>query len=223
MHDGAIIIYQASDQALQLEVRIEDNSVWLTQVQMAELFDATKQNISLHINNVFKDKELDSTATVKEYLTVQVEGNRQVKRKIQYYNLDVIISVGYRVKSLRGTLFRIWATNVLRDYLLKGHAINYRVEKIEQKLVEHDQKFDMLITNLPPNQGIFFDGQIFDAYTFVSHLIKSAANSILLIDNYVDEGRDRACPVPTSSTQPAIPTDRNFRIQKSTRPFFDHR
>ena len=187
MLNGEIIIYHASEQELQLEVRIEDNSVWLTQVQMAELFDATKQNISLHINNVFKEKELDSTATVKDYLTVQVEGNRQVKRKIQYYNLDVIISVGYRVKSLRGTQFRIWATNVLRDYLLKGRAINYRVEKIEQKLVEHDQKFDMLITNLPPNQGIFFDGQIFDAYTFVSDLIKSAANSIVLIDNYVDD------------------------------------
>jgi hypothetical protein len=187
MLNGEIIIYHASDQELQLEVRIEDNSVWLTQVQMAELFDATKQNISLHINNVFKEKELDSTATVKEYLTVQVEGNRQVKRKIQYYNLDVIISVGYRVKSLRGTQFRIWATNVLRDYLLKGHAINYRVEKIEQKLVEHDQKFDMLITNLPPNQGIFFDGQIFDAYTFVSDLVKSSANSIILLDNYIDD------------------------------------
>jgi hypothetical protein len=187
MLNGEIIIYHASDHELQLEVRIEDNSVWLTQVQMAELFDATKQNISLHINNVFKEKELDSTATVKEYLTVQVEGNRQVKRKIQYYNLDVIISVGYRVKSLRGTQFRIWATNVLRDYLLKGHAIHYRVEKIEQKLVEHDQKFDMLITNLPPNQGIFFDGQIFDAYTFVSDLVKSAANSIILLDNYIDD------------------------------------
>jgi len=185
--NGEIIIYQATDQALQLEVRIEDDTVWLTQSQMAELFDATKQNISLHINNVFKEKELDSTSTVKEYLTVQVEGNRQVKRKIQYYNLDVIISVGYRVKSLRGTQFRIWATNVLRDYLLKGYAINYRVDKIEQKLVEHDQKFDMLITNLPPNQGIFFDGQIFDSYTFVSDLVKSAANSIILIDNYIDD------------------------------------
>lgn len=187
MLNGEIIIYQATDQALQLEVRIEDDTVWLTQSQMAELFDATKQNISLHINNVFKEKELDSTSTVKEYLTVQVEGNRQVKRKIQYYNLDVIISVGYRVKSLRGTQFRIWATNVLRDYLLKGYAINYRVDKIEQKLVEHDQKFDMLITNLPPNQGIFFDGQIFDSYTFVSDLVKSAANSIILIDNYIDD------------------------------------
>jgi hypothetical protein len=187
MTNGEIILYQATDQALQLEVIIDDKTVWLTQGQMAELFNATKQNISLHINNVFREKELEPAATVKEYLTVQTEGNRQVKRKILYYNLDVIISVGYRVKSLRGTQFRIWATKVLHDYLLKGHAINHRVERIEKKLIEHDQKFDLLITNLPPNQGIFFDGQIFDAYTFVSDIVKTASNTIVLIDNYIDE------------------------------------
>jgi hypothetical protein len=187
MTNGEIILYQATDQALQLEVIIDDKTVWLTQGQMAELFNATKQNISLHINNVFREKELEPAATVKEYLTVQTEGNRQVKRKILYYNLDVIISVGYRVKSQRGTQFRIWATKVLHDYLLKGHAINHRVERIEKKLIEHDQKFDLLITNLPPNQGIFFDGQIFDAYTFVSDIVKTASNTIVLIDNYIDE------------------------------------
>jgi len=185
---GEIVIYQTDNQPdFQLEVIINDDTVWLTQAQMAELFNATKQNISLHINNVFKEQELKSEATVKEYLTVQTEGNRQVKRKILYYSLDVIISVGYRVKSHRGTQFRIWATKVLRDYLLKGHAINYRVERIEKKIIEHEQKFDLLITNLPPNQGIFFDGQIFDAYTFVSDLVKSASKTIVLIDNYIDE------------------------------------
>jgi hypothetical protein len=184
MLNGEIIIYHASDHELQLEVRIEDNSVWLTQAQMAELFLTTRNNITLHIGNIFKEKELVRSSVCKDSLLTAQDGKRY---KTKLYNLDVIISVGYRVKSLRGTQFRIWATNVLRDYLLKGHAINYRVEKIEQKLVEHDQKFDMLITNLPPNQGIFFDGQIFDAYTFVSDLVKSAANSIMLIDNYIDD------------------------------------
>ena len=184
MLNGEIIIYHASDHELQLEVRIEDNSVWLTQAQMAELFLTTRNNITLHIGNIFKEKELVRSSVCKDSLLTAQDGKRY---KTKLYNLDVIISVGYRVKSLRGTQFRIWATNVLRDYLLKGHAINYRVEKIEQKLVEHDQKFDMLITNLPPNQGIFFDGQIFDAYTFVSDLVKSASNSIILIDNYIDD------------------------------------
>ena len=147
-----------------------------------------KQNISLHINNVFKEGELTTTSTVKEYLTVQTEGTRKVQRKITVYNLDVIISVGYRVKSKRGTQFRIWANHVLTDYLLKGHAINHRIERIEKKLIEYDQKFDFLIkTTSLPNEGIFYDGQIFDAYRFASNLIKSAKKSIILIDNYVDE------------------------------------
>lgn len=155
---------------------------------MVELFSSTKQNISLHINNIFNEGELDQNSTVKEYLTVQIEGTRRVNRKITIYNLDVIISVGYRVKSQRGTQFRIWANGVLKDFLLKGYAINHRVDRIEKKLLEHDQKFDLLIkTNLLPNEGIFYDGQIFDAYQFASDIIKSAAISIVLIDNYVDE------------------------------------
>ena len=189
MEQGEIVIYKSTEtNDFQLEVRVEDETVWLTQAQMADLFNSTKQNISLHINNIFKERELERNTTVKEYLTVQQEGKRKVKRKIALYNLDVIISVGYRVKSQRGTQFRIWANKVLKDYLLKGYAINQRVDKIEKKLIEHDQKFELLIyTNLPPNEGIFYDGQIFDAYTFVSQLIKSAKKSIVLIDNYIDE------------------------------------
>ena len=185
---GEIIIYLADDKSTQLEVRIDEDTVWLTQAQMIELFNTTKQNISLHISNIFKEGELNQNSTVKEYLTVQIEGSRRVSRKITMYNLDVIISLGYRVKSQRGTQFRIWANNVLKDYLLKGYPINQRVERIEKKLLEHDQKFDLLIkTNLLPNEGIFYDGQIFDAYQFVSDIIKSAEKSIVLIDNYVDE------------------------------------
>jgi hypothetical protein len=121
-------------------------------------------------------------------LTVQTEGKRQVKRKVSTYNLDVIISVGYRVKSKIGTQFRIWANRVLKNYLLKGYVLDQRFERIEKKILEHDKKFDMLIkTNLPPDEGIFYDGQIFDAYQFVSNLIKSAKESVILIDNYIDE------------------------------------
>ena len=185
---GEIIIYQPDDKSTHLEVRIDEETVWLSQNQMIELFNSTKQNISLHIKNVFEEGELTTTSTVKEYLTVQLEGTRKVQRKITVYNLDVIISVGYRVKSKRGTQFRIWANQVLTDYLLKGHVINHRIERIEKKLVEYDQKFDFLIKmTLLPNEGIFYDGQIFDAYRFASDLIKSAKKSIILIDNYVDE------------------------------------
>jgi len=184
---GEIILYH-SDNSIQLEVRIEEDTVWLTQAQMAELFQTTKQNVSLHINNIFKENELTKDSTVKEYLTVQQEGLRVIKRKVEYFNLDVIISVGYRVKSLRGTQFRIWANNVLKEYLLKGYVLHHRIDRIEKKIVEHDQKFDLLIkTSLPPLEGIFYDGQIFDAYKFTADLVKSAKKSIVLIDNYVDE------------------------------------
>jgi len=159
---GEIIIYLPDDKSAKLEVRIDVETVWLTQAQMVELFSSTKQNISLHINNIFNEGELDQNSTVKEYLTVQIEGTRRVNRKITIYNLDVIISVGYRVKSQKGTQFSIWANGVLKDFLLKGYAINHRVDRIEKKLLEHDQKFDLLIkTNLLPNEGIFYDGQIF--------------------------------------------------------------
>ena len=131
MDRGEIIIYQTADGETRLDVRMENDSVWLTQAQMVELFNSTKQNVSLHINNLFKEGELERGATVKEYLIVQQEGHRSVKRKIAAYNLDVIISVGYRVKSQRGTQFRIWANKVLKEYLIKGYAINSQA-KIEQ-------------------------------------------------------------------------------------------
>lgn len=191
MQKDEIIIYQSDDKSLHLEVRLEDETVWLNQNQMVELFQSTKQNISLHINNIFKEGELIQSATVKEYLTVQKEGLRTVKRKITVYNLDVIISVGYRVKSQRGTQFRIWANKILKDYLLKGYAVNQRFERIENDMHTLKRKvdeFDLQIkTQLPPNEGIYFEGQIYDAYKFVSDLIKSAEKSIILIDNYIDD------------------------------------
>ncbi len=191
MNNGEIIIYQSDAIAQQIEVRLEDETVWLTQMQMVELFASTKQNISLHINNVYKEGELEEGSTVKEYLTVQQEGNRKIKRQIKIYNLDVIISVGYRVKSQRGTQFRIWATNILKTYLLKGYVLNNRIEVLENKvakLQEKSKNFDLLLqTSLPHKEGIFFDGQIFDAYAFAADIIRSAKKSIQLIDNYVDD------------------------------------
>ena len=130
MANDQIIIYQSNDGKISIDVKLEDENIWLSQGQMQELFDQTKQNISLHVNNIFKENELTRFATVKEYLTVQREGKRAVKRNIEYYSLDVIISVGYRIKSQRGTQFRIWANRVLKEYLIKGYALN------EQKLKE---------------------------------------------------------------------------------------
>lgn len=187
MHNE-IVIYQSEILTSHIEVRVEDETVWLSQLQMVDLFQSTKQNINLHINNVFKEGELDEISTVKEYLTVRQEGHRIVKRKVKLYSLDVIISVGYRVKSKTGTQFRIWATNTLKTYLLKGYVVQDRIERIEKRLYEHDTKIKLLLnTNLSPNQGIFYDGQVFDAYEFASKIIKSAKKSIIVIDNYIDE------------------------------------
>ena len=129
MEENQIIIYQTEDGQTQIDVRLENETVWLTQAQMVELFQTTKQNVSLHLNNLYKEGELKKEGTVKEYLTVQQEGKRNVSRKVKYYDLDVIISVGYRVKSKRGTAFRIWARNIIKDFLVKGYAVNEQIRK----------------------------------------------------------------------------------------------
>lgn len=185
--EGEIILYQSEDKS-QIEVKIKDETVWLTLNQMSDLFDRDKSVISRHIRNIFLENELEESQTVAKNATVQIEGGKEVLRQIDYYNLDVIISVGYRVKSKRGTQFRIWANRILKDYLMKGYVVNQRIDRLERKMLEHDQKFDLLIkTSLPPHEGIFYNGQIFDAWKFASDLIKSAKKSIVLIDNYIDE------------------------------------
>ena len=193
-----IIVYQP-DEVVNLEVRVENESVWLTLNQIAMLFDRDKSVISRHIANVFKEKELTKISTVAKNATVQIENGRSIVRQIDYYNLDVIISVGYRVKSQRGTQFRIWANQVLKEYLLKGYAINSRLTQLEQRvditLMEHEQRISdnekqigfFVRTSLPPVEGVFCDGQIFDAYVFASNLIKSAKAKLVLIDNYLDD------------------------------------
>lgn len=186
--NNEIIFYLPNELAEHIEVRIEDETVWLTQQQMASLFLQTKQNISLHINNCFKENELQLSAVVKDYLTTAADGKNY---KTKYYNLDVIISVGYRVKSKHGTQFRIWATTVLREYLLKGYSVNNRMNRIEdnfEALKNKVNEIDLQIsTQLIPNQGIFFDGQVFDAYQFATKIIQTATNNIVLIDNYIDQ------------------------------------
>ena len=182
---GEIVMYQP-DETIRLEVRVEDETVWLTQQQMAELFKATKQIVSLHINNIYNEGELDGISTVKDSLTVRKEGNRTVQRHVKYYNQDVIISVGYRVKSVRGTRFRQWANRILKEYLLHGYSINTRFEHIEHRLAIAEEKIDFFVQkSLPPVEGIFYDGQIFDAYAHIVNLIKQAKKSIVLIDNYI--------------------------------------
>jgi hypothetical protein len=183
-----IILYQPNQLTEHIEVRIDEETVWLTQQQMAALFNQTKQNISLHINNCFKEKELEVISVVKDSMTTAKDGKSY---KTKYYNLDVIISVGYRIKSKQGTQFRIWANRVLKDYLLKGYAVNNRINRLEGNLENLKNKVDQIDlqinTQLIPTQGVFFDGQVFDAYELTSRIIRSAKKSIVLIDNYIDE------------------------------------
>lgn len=197
MEQGEIILYQPDEQ-VKLEVRLEDETVWLNRQQLAELFGRDIKTIGKHINNALAE-ELADSATVAKFATVQNEGDRTVTRQVEHYNLDMILSVGYRVKSKRGVEFRRWANQVLKDYLLKGYSINQRINQLEsrvgEKLIAHDRQLEELTnkvdffvrTSLPPVEGIFFDGQIFDAYVFSAQLVKSARSSLLLIDNYVDE------------------------------------
>lgn len=185
MEQGEIILYQP-EEAVKLEVRLENETVWLTQAQIADLFGVNQPAISKHIRNIYKSGELQEINT---YSILEYMGNDGKQRyQIKYYNLDVILSVGYRVNSRNATLFRQWANKVLKDYLLKGYSINRRLSELEQTVADHSKKIDFFVrTSLPPVEGIFFDGQIFDAYKFAIDLIKSARRSLLLIDNYVDE------------------------------------
>lgn len=181
MEHGEIILYQP-DETVRLEVRMEDETVWLTQAQIAELFERDRTVITKHINNVFKEKELEEKSNV-QFLHIA-----NSDKPVKYFSLDVIISVEYRVKSIRGTQFRQWANTILKDYLLKGYSINQRLSELEKTVALHSEKIDFFVrTSLPPVEGIFFDGQIFDAYKFAADLVKSAKTSLLLIDNYVDE------------------------------------
>ena len=164
-NQGEIILYQP-DSEVKLEVRLENETVWLNRQQLAELFARDVKTIGKHVNNALQE-ELYGMATVAKFATVQKEGDRTVTRQVEYYNLDMVLSVGYRVKSSRGIEFRRWANNVLKEYLLKGYSINRRLTELEHTVAEHSRKIDFFVrTSLPPVEGIFYDGQLFDAYKF---------------------------------------------------------
>ena len=191
-NNGEIVLYQP-DETIRLEVRMGDDTVWLTQSQMAELFDKDRTVIGRHIRNIYKEEELEKDITCANFAHMGTEGDQIYEYTA--YNLDVIISVGYRVKSKRGTKFRQWANRVLKEYLLRGYTMNSRLTVLEQQAEKHNaeiqslkNKVDFFVrTSLPPQQGIFFDCQVFDAYLFVSDLIRKAHKAIVLIDNYVDD------------------------------------
>jgi len=194
---GEVVLYQP-DSSIKLEVWLEDETVWLSQAQIGELFGRDRTVISRHIRNIFYEGELieDEVSANFAHTTQHgaIKGKTQDKI-IKQYNLDVIISVGYRIKSKLGTAFRIWAREVIKDYLLRGYAINHRIERVERfaietekRVTETENKIDFFVkTSQPPLEGIFYDGQTFDAYVFVANLIKTAKNTITLIDNYIDE------------------------------------
>ena len=183
MEQGEIILYQPND-SLRLEVRLDGDNVWLNRSQLAELFDRDVKTIGKHINNALKE-ELDNVPVVAKFATTAADGKVY---QTEHYNLDMVISVGFRVKSRRGVDFRRWANTILKEYMLKGYAINQRIEQLEKTVALHSEKIDFFVrTSLPPVEGIFFDGQIFDAYKFATDLIKTARKSLLLIDNYVDD------------------------------------
>ena len=206
-----IVLYQPNEQ-MSLEVKLGNETVWLNRQQLSILFDRDVKTIGKHINNALKEElypvvakstttgnDSTSNATVAKFAIVQKEGNREVIRQVEFYSLDVILSVGYRVKSSRGIEFRRWANQVLKDYMLKGYAINQQMlameERIERQLQDHtlqihdlQEKVNFFVrTSLPPHQGIFYDGQIFDAYTFINDRIREASTRIILIDNYIDD------------------------------------
>lgn len=191
-----IILYHPNEVAEHIEVRIDEDkeTLWLTQDQIAQLFGRDRSVITKHLKNIFKEEELDEKVVSAFFAqTTQhgaIKGKTQTK-KVKFYNLDAILSVGYRVNSKQGTQFRIWATRVLNDYLLKGYAINNRMNRLEDNFENLKSKVDQIElqinTHLIPTQGIFFDGQIFDAYELASRIIRSAKESIVLIDNYIDE------------------------------------
>ncbi|MGM9763468.1 MAG: virulence RhuM family protein [Candidatus Cryptobacteroides sp.] len=192
---GEIIVYQP-DELVKLEVRLEDETVWLSIDGMSQLFGRDNSVIGKHIRNIFKEGELVKNSVSAKFAYTASDGKTY---QVDYYNLDVIISVGYRVKSIRGTQFRQWANKVLKEYLMKGYSVNQSRSDFESltgmQLARHEKQIEYLTdkveffvrTSLPPVEGVFYNGQIFDAYKFASDLIKSAKKSLILIDNYVDE------------------------------------
>ena len=192
MNDDNVVLY--NDGEIELNISLNDDAIWLTQKQIAQIFDKDTRTINEHIKTIYKDKELDKNPTIRNFRIVQKEGNREVERDVMHYNLDMIISVGYKVNSIKATKFRQWATSVLKSYIEDGYVINSgkitndRFVSLENKVQLLSSKLNILESKeLKPSHGIFYDGQMFDAYTFISDLIRDAKSSIVLIDNYCDD------------------------------------
>ena len=182
--EKSVIIYRSEDGTIQLEVQLYDGTIWMNRQQMATLFDRDVKTIGKHIKNALVE-ELKGYSVVAKFATTATDGKTY---QVEYYNIDVVLSVGYRVKSQRGIDYRHWANETLKNHLFRGYAVNQRIVYLEQKVAEHDKKIDFFVrTSLPPVEGVFYDGQIFDAYKFVADLIKKAKAEIILIDNYIDE------------------------------------
>ena len=195
-NNSNIIVY--NDGELELKVSLKNETVWLNRNQISELLGRDVKTIGKHITNIFIDGELEQISTVAKFATVQKEGGREILRDIEYYNLDVIISVGYRVKSSKGVKFRQWATSVLKNYIQNGFVINSdkitndRFVSLENEVTILKSQVKNISNSLEDKsftkkQGIFYNGEIFDAYVFINDLIKTALNEIILIDNYIDE------------------------------------
>ena len=183
----SVVVYQSKDGTLSLEVQIADETVWLTQQQMSVLFNVKENNITYHIQGIYKTHELEPEATTQKIRVVRLEGNRSVARLIDYYNLDMIISVGYRVNSPSATQFRRWATGVLKEYLLRGYAVNQRIENLERRVAKTEEQIDFFVrTSLPPVEQVFYNGEFFEARVLLEKIIKTAKRRVIIIDAYVD-------------------------------------
>jgi len=218
-----IVLYQP-DATIQLEVRLQDETVWLSQQQMAELFGTDRTSILRHIHNIYKTNELDETATCAKIAQVRLEGNRQVMREVPFYNLDMIISIGYRVNSIRGTKFRQWANKVIKDYMLKGYAVNQRIINIEnqlaaqqKQLADHQEKIDFFVrTSLPPVEQVFFEGEFFEARVLLERIIKTAKKRVIIIDAYVDAATFEMLDVRAKGVTADIYSDGLYKTLRDT-------
>ena len=226
--DGSVVVYHSEDGTLQLDVQLSEDTVWLTQQQMAMLFNVKENNITYHIKGVYKVHELEPEATTQKIRVVRLEGKRKVTRSIDFYNLDMIISVGYRVNSANATQFRRWATRILKEYMLRGYAINQqllhleeqvdkRFKAIESELHDHKEKIDFFVrTNQTPVEQVFFGGEFFAARILLEQLIKTATKRVIIIDAYVDAATFEILDVRANGVKATIYSGKDLRGLRDT-------
>ena len=224
-HEEGVVIYRTDDNTLQLEVQVSEDTVWLTQQQMSMLFNTSRNNITLHIGNIFKEHELEQDSVCKESLLTAQDGKTY---RTKFYSLDVIISVGYRVKSQAGTRFRQWATKIVRDYTLRGYAVNQRIlaveERIDYRLMSHErrleaveEKIDFFVrTNMLPAEQVFFEGEFFEARVLLEKLIKLAKKRVIIIDGYIDAATFEMLDVRAKGVTADIYSDSEYKTLRDS-------